>query len=57
MKPLHFHVLVMLLAPFLVAAAFHFTDWMGPPALVVLGPLWFGNWLVLGERRWEKEKP
>lgn len=36
--------------PFIIAAAFKFTDWMGWPALIVFGIYWIGILAHIGSK-------
>lgn len=37
--------------PFVIAAAFHYTDWMGWPTLFVGGLYWIGAVILLREKK------
>jgi len=38
-----FHLAVFFGVPFVIAAAFHYSDWLGWPALFAFGLFWCGN--------------
>ncbi len=49
-------ILGWFLIPFLIAACFEFTSWMGWPALFIFGLFWIGITAKISEEKEKQEK-